>query len=340
MAFGWERFLRRHKVEYVTSGPNVAKGYVGVKCPFCGSADPSEHMSIDLRGRYWRCWRNSSHSGKSKAVLIRRLIRCTEEEAQRLAGEDVAPAPDNSELAGSLDKLRQSANLLAGSVEKAPLTFPREFHPLLNGRPMAGAFIAYLHDRGYRDGEVRWLAEMYGLHYATIGPFAWRLIIPIYDRGGKLLTWTGRAISANTQPRYKTLSVSNGPALASTSNTLLGLPLLWGAQDSRVLVICEGPFDALRLATSGVALGVHATCLFGLRASSDQRAIFQGLEERFARFYLLLDASAESQRLRLARQLLPVKLRALRLPSGVDDPGDLSAVEATELCLDLSVLGV
>ena len=144
-----------------------------------------------------------------------------------------------------------------------------------------------------------------------------------------------RAISADTEPRYKTLSVNNGPALASTSNTLLGLPLLWNAPDPRALIICEGPFDALRLVVAGAALGVYATCLFGLRAYPEQRAIFQELEERFPRLYLLIDAPAELQRLRLGRQLSPVQLGALRLPPGVKDPGDLSAVEATSLCLNL-----
>jgi hypothetical protein len=335
MAFNWEQLLRRYRVEYVTSGPNVAKGFIAVKCPFCGQSDPSEHMSIDLRGRFWRCWRNpGQHSGASRVRLIKALIRCTEEEARRLAGEDITPAPANDELADSLSKLRQSVYSEA-PAEKGALTFPREFKPLMSGSPMAQPFIDYLKQRGYRDSEIEWLAKTYDLRYATIGDFAWRLIIPVCDRAGHLMTWTGRAISKNAEPRYKTLSVSSGPALLSTSKTLLGLPVLWAAWDPRALIICEGPFDALRLMVSGYSLGIYATCLFGLQVSSDQRACLQELEERFDRFYLMVDAPAKMQRLRLGEQLHPLVVRPLEVPSGVKDPGELSGAAAVGLCLDL-----
>ncbi len=329
-SFDWPQFLRRYQVEYVTSGPNVAKGFIGVKCPYCGEADPSEHMSIELRGRFWRCWRHPSHSGKSKARLIKRLIRCTEEEAQRLAGEDVPVAPDNTELMDSLNQLRGSS-----SQVKEPLELPREFKPLISSATMARGFIEYMHQRGYRLGEIKWLAEAYDLRYTVIGDFAWRLIIPVRDRQYKLQTWTGRAIGASIEPRYKTLSVNDGPALVSTSNTLLGQRLLFGAPIARALIICEGPFDAMRLMASGFALGVYATCLFGLNVSLDQRALLQELAERFDRIYLLIDTAAELQKLGLAQRLSPLKLEGLSLPSGVKDPGDLSAAQAAALCLDL-----
>src|SRR6185503_11264139 len=38
----WEHTLSQHGVPYATRGPNVARGAIAVKCPFCGPADPSE----------------------------------------------------------------------------------------------------------------------------------------------------------------------------------------------------------------------------------------------------------------------------------------------------------
>ncbi len=41
MSFDWVDFLERHGIEYVTSSPNIGRGEVGVKCPYCGPGDPS-----------------------------------------------------------------------------------------------------------------------------------------------------------------------------------------------------------------------------------------------------------------------------------------------------------
>ena len=334
MAFNWKQFLRRHKINYVTSGPNVSKGFIAVRCPFCGEADPSEHMTIKLGGSFWRCWRNHSHGGSSRAVLIRRLLRCTEEEARRFAEEEVTVAPATDELAERLSRLR--SGLLLEVPKNKVLEFPRGFMSLMSDNSMASAFVGYMRQRGYRKSEVEWLVQAYDLRYTIVGDFAWRLIIPVCDREGVLQTWTGRAVSANVEPRYKTLSVRDGPALMATSSTLLGLPLLWAAPSPRALIICEGPFDAMRMTASGYALGVYATCLFGLQVHPDQRTLLQELGTHFSQLYLLLDTPAQLQRLPLGNQFFPLSLKPLELPSGVKDPGDLSAIQALELCIDLA----
>lgn len=329
--FDWERFLRSHHISVVPAGARQ----VVVPCPFCGPDDPSHHMSINLDGRGWRCWRApASHFGRAPARLVQKMLTCSAEEAHRITSGDTPPSvPVEGVMAHNLARLR--GGLVTTAARPRRLALPAAFHSLVDDDERAEPFWHYLMAvRGYRASEARWLAEAYDLHWAVIGSYAWRLVFPVRDRWGELLTWTARAIGATTNLRYK-----QPPAAESrleAPRTLLGLDLLWRAPDPRVLVLCEGPLDAARITVSGVFMGVWATCLFGLGCSADQRDVILELAEaRFPRVVLLLDASADSERLRVVRQLSPLRLTLPRLPVGANDPGELTPVQAAQLCLEL-----
>src|ERR1035437_540324 len=335
--FDWPSFLRQNRIEFVTSGPNTQHGSVSIKCPFCGEGDPSEHMGLNPRG-FWGCLRNAAHRGKSPVRLIRQLLRCSEAEAKRIVGGAEATAPTLSSFEASVAALRGSATTLQPEPE-VDLRFPKEFKPLSNGSPLAQSFIGYLESRGYRTAQIKWLAQNYGLHYATRGLYAHRIVIPIYDRYGDLLSWTARTISSEVQPRYRTLRMKSddeGPvAKLAANNTVLGLPVLYGADNPRALIIVEGPFDALKVTAFGQGLGVYATSLFGLNVYPAQVAELQQLAPRFDRVYLLIDEDAELQRLRLLQTLSAVRCIVLKIPVGADDPGALSGGQVVQLALDL-----
>lgn len=339
--FDWPRFLRQHRIEYVTDGPNYArKNYCNIRCPWCGENDTSQHMGIGPRG--WGCLRNASHRGKSNAWLVQRLLGCSPDEAKRITGTAADLAPTTDEFAASFAALKASA----GVQEKLPraqfLIFPKEFKPLLNGSVFATPFLEYLRNRGYRDAQIKWLAENYKLHYATTGLYAYRLIIPIYDRFGGLQSWTARTIRPDTQPRYRTLRMEPteddpwGPvAKVPANSTILGLPVLWAADNPRALVLVEGSFDALKTTAFGHTMGVYGAALFGLNIYSSQVAEVLELGRRFEKIYLLVDEDADLQRLRLLSSLSIVNCQALRMPSGSDDPGAMAGAEVVELALSL-----
>lgn len=335
MAFDWPGFLRQHRVEYVTSGPNVGRGQIGVKCPWCGSADPSQHLVISLRGQGWSCRRNQVHSGKSRARLIQFLLRCSEAQARQLAyGEDSAVLVEDEDVAGRLRDL-----LMPGADGPAePLSLPAEFKPLTASSSLAEPFRAYLWQRGYNVGQVSRLITNYKLHYATRGRFAYRIIMPIYSRTGVLMTWTGRSIVEDEELRYRTLTMRRDDSLAdggpyarcSIKSLLFGLPLLWHAPNPRALIICEGPFDAMRITAFGASLGVYGTCLFGLSVSGAQVRLIDELAERYPLTGLMVDKAAGLQGLALASHSASIQL--LQIPPGVKDPGELSPQAVVALC--------
>jgi len=340
MRFDWPRFLRQHHIEYVTSGPNTARGALSIRCPYCGEADPSQHLGISLFGKGWGCLRNSAHRGKSPLRLVQKLINCSEAEARRLVGGTEAVAPSQDDFAASFASLKKQTG--SPSLEHLrSLSLPKEFKSLLNGSVFAQPFISYLEQRGYRTAQIKWLAENYKLHYATKGLYAYRIIIPIYDRYGELVSWTARTIRKDEQPRYRTLRMSNpkgddGPvARLAANNTILGLPVLWSANNPRVLILVEGPFDALKVTAFGQHLGVYAASLFGLNVYPAQVAEVQELMSRFEACYLLIDEDAELRRLQLIQALASVGCKALKMPPHSDDPGALSGGAVVELCLSL-----
>lgn len=332
MRFDWPVFLASHGIAYRVD----SDAELSIRCPFCGEADRSTNMAVSLRGRGWHCWRNHEHRGRSNANLIRALIGCSRERAQEIAGEQGPATPIDSDFGTAI------ANLL-GMDERVPpppteLTLPREARPLQTKSLLAAAFVNYLRRRGFDEADMDWLAEHYQLHVARRGDWAYRIIIPIYDSMRRLVTWTGRSVRADEPIRYKTLSTKPGQtprALAAPGQLLLGLPLLFGCSNPRVLLLCEGPFDALRLTVSGAKHGVYATCLFGLRLSPEQEALLSQLSNRFRRLRVLLDRDAQFVSFPLVERLSYLGCRSLQLPEGYKDPGELSTEDATRLAKSL-----
>lgn len=333
MRFDWESLLRRRSVDYVVSGPNVSRGEINVTCPRCD--DPSHHLGISPEGRGWRCLR-CGFSGRSRSVLIQALLRCDYDEARELAGYDRIVHPDDDDLRRVIGGL--------GVPRTASATYPsmpRELKPLLCGSPMAAPIVCYAEDRGYRGADLRWVAREYDLRYATVGKFAGRLVIPVRDRRGRLVTWLGRAGRDWAEPRYLTLSVDpdraayGQSAAYSIKSTLLGLPMLWAARDPRALVVCEGPLDAIRITLYGHSMGVYGTCMFGLSISDDQMDELGALADRFPRVGLCIDRGEELRRARMLAQLATgwARPESLYVPVGVKDPGDMSPEQAVDFCL-------
>jgi hypothetical protein len=227
----------------------------------------------------------------------------------------VASLPDQDDFS---QQWRKQLGLdVAGPPAK--LTFPKEFKRLTEDAKRSAAFWDYLLDRGYNWEQCLWVADKYNLHYATSGRYAYRVIIPITDLHGKLVTWTARAIG-NNDIRYMTLSKEY--ALAYPGELLLGLQMLWRAPLAKCLVVCEGPFDAIAVSALGHDVGVYGTCFFGLEASLKQADLLVELATKFERTRVIIDPGAWTRLLAL-RTRLPKRCLPGKLPGDFDDPGEL-----------------
>jgi hypothetical protein len=339
MAFDWPNFLRQQRIEFVTKGPNTPRGEISVKCPLCGPADRSQHMCIALNGKGWHCWRNNTHKGKSRVRLIQLLLKCSVEMARDLAGVKTVYLPQDEDIGSDL-RTKLLGEDMEPEVKAPPLRLLKEFKPLSDRGRFAQAFHEYLiEERHYRQKQIDWLVETYDLHYAVKGPFAYRVIIPLYDEQEKLQCWVGRSIIDEEPLRYKALSPVAKPHLGLPAakcrppETLLGLDVLTRCPDPRALIVTEGPFDAFRISVFGHALGVYGTCLFGLNLTEQQAVLLEGMRERFKYVGMLLDSAAHFQAFRLANNGIDLDL--LKLEPTVKDPGELSADATIDLCLSV-----
>lgn len=323
MPFNWVQFLESNHVHFATSGPNVSRGHVAVKCPFCGTQDPSEHMSINLQHGGWRCFRNHDHSGKSPAYLVQALISCSRERAQAIVGEGVFLPDDFLGAVRGLVAPRQSP------VERA-ITLPPEFKRLDNDKPSAERFLRYLTSpaRGFTRKQAKLLSERWGLRYCTSGKFRGRIIFPVYFEG-KLITYTGRTVYPDVELRYMTLSddpeLEEHPALGPISDYLLFFDKLKrNKRDCHTLIYCEGPFDALKINVLGRPHGIVATCFFTASPSQGQIDMAGDLVDVYQRRYLMLDQGTLATALRTQMGMSTLVHRVLTLPKHIKDPGLLT----------------
>jgi hypothetical protein len=323
MAFDWMRFLESNSVHHQTTGPNVSRGFVVVRCPMCGSEDHGEHMSINLKSGGWRCFRRpDSHRGGNPAGLVAALLGINAESARAIVGTNVH-IPD--------DVLGTVRGLLGPTVHKDParIAMPAEFKPIRYQRS-AKRFRDYLKgpSRNFTDKEIDRLTDEYGLRYCTQGKFRGRIIFPVWDHG-KLVSYTGRTIYPDQELRYLTLSTDaekdDPPAWGPINDYLLFYDqLVENADDCDTLILCEGPFDALKVSVLGRPYGIEATCFFTATPSQAQIYKLHDLVPVYRNRYLMLDAGTLAAALRTQFDMEALQCTVLTLPKNTKDPGLLT----------------
>jgi len=232
--------------------------------------------------------------------------------------------------------------LVEESFEDSPqeLKFTRKIRPLFDGNlGVKDIFYQYLiKARDYTQVQAAEIAGLYELHYALAGPFAYRVIIPVYTNEG-LTTWTGRSIVDGEKLRYKTLSCDAEkakeqqlPVAKAPITDCLFNELDLSKSNGKLLLICEGPMDAIRVDYAGVMAykGVRSTCLFGKRIHDAQIDKLIFLKEQFERIVLVLDTDAEMDTAYMEERMQPFGIDSTYLPKQYKDPGAMSfdAIEA------------
>jgi hypothetical protein len=304
--------LDNRGVPYLTSGKNVKRGCVNIKCPFCGEADTSFHLGIELATGKWACWRNVDHRGRSLPRLLQKLLGCSYEAAQELIA-------GHTEFSSVADRLQPKAQQQATTKEKLTkergLVYLADVPP--KDMPLYKRFWDYLHKRGFDFNDAMPAAIGYGLQCALTGRFKNRIIFPVVIEQ-ETVGYTGRCIDGGSL-RYLS---HPGPVVKQN--------ILWydslKAGGGRKLFVTEGPFDAMKLDYGLQKCGSEdrATCLFGVSHTAEQRELLYNLRPRFEELVILFDQNALAPALSLASTLSNLLAKVQTLPQGIDDPGQLS----------------
>lgn len=329
MAFDFERFCEEYRVDYVTSGPNVAKGHINVQCPWCGDDDPSHHMGYDLSSRAFGCWRDPTHRGYAQHKLVAALLGITYEKARGIVG--VASRANLSKFDSFVADM-MNPNTANEDLTAKTLKFSPDIRPLSYG--MNAKYVDYLEGRGFSDPLD--VADMYSLHYAHTGDMKGRLVFPIIKHN-KLVSWTGRSIRKDEDLRYKALTSNSEKAAARGTPLSLINPkrTIWNYDDliyegGDTLYVVEGPMDAIKIDYYGHPQR-RATCLFSMDLTPEQLWDIHTVFSGFHRVKVLFDAGYISQSYRCVAQLAGVGATPGVLPKGAEDPGELSPTQVNQL---------
>lgn len=320
----WRRVLTEHRVPYIERGANVKRGEINVRCPFCGSADPSHHMGINLETGWYSCWRNrSQHSGKSPVRLLIRLLHVPYGIARQIAGlgDDYVDPEGFDAMAAAL----MSRDGLAGApqqLKRRKLLLDDGFREIREGGSTRRHFDYLVDARGFRPHDVEVLTADYGVCAGVSGDWADRVVMPYY-LDGEVVTWTGRALGRSTM-RYRDLS--RDESVLPPKETLYNHDCLLAG--GRVLLVAEGPLDALKLDVYGRRNGVRAVGLSTNSATDAQAFLLQAAADAFERVLVMMDNGdpldvVDSMRMSQTLGFLP-NVSSVAVPHGAKDGAALT----------------
>lgn len=331
-AFDWPGFFTEHRIEFVDRGKNVARGEINIRCPFCGSADPSHHMGLSLETGWWSCWRNrSQHSGKSPLRLIMKLLGVSYGQAREIAGlgDDYVDPEGFDAMAARLMGRIKIPDKDDDQDRSALDSFGRAY-PLITEAIRTRRHWNYLYNRGFNETrggieDVDRLVRQYDLRAGISGVWSERVLIP-YFHDRELVTWTGRAIGAATI-RYRDLEVK--ASRMAPKQTLYNFDAI--RKGGRALILQEGPFDVLKIDFYGAPHGVRSVGLSTNSISEDQAHLLREAEGRFSKIIVMMDTKGEldvinSMRMRQDLAFIP-GLTITPVPYGAGDGGNLKPAQ-------------
>jgi hypothetical protein len=298
---------------------NVRRDHIGINCPMCVN-DTNYFFSIDLReGRIRGCWWDRNH-WLGPAALISLLARIPKAKAIEILKENEAMgAGDIADMKRTLASINSTPK---PKVELKTLPWPNTFREFsVEGRFDQDIFDSYLADRGFPARET---GKLYGLRYCATGHWAPRVYFPLMHERN-LVGWTGRAVTANAKIRYLTHPTGDGVR-----------HLVWAPPakpDATTLVICEGPFDALKV-DCYAGWSMQAIALMGLNAGPSKISAVVRMASRFKKVVVLLDKGTETQALDLQQALSVMRTEIHFVPDGVKDPGDMTKVQVRQFVVD------
>lgn len=341
-AFDWRRLFAEHRIAYIERGANVKRDEINIRCPFCGSADPSHHMGISLQTGWYSCWRNrAQHSGKSPVRLIMRLLRVPYGRAREIAGlgdDYVDPEGFDAVAARLMGRDRTGR---PEETKRRHLEMPGDFLVVARRGRTRRHFEYLAHERGFDADPEKDLADLDRLYCVSAGVadrWADRVILP-YFQDRELVTWTGRAIGGSTM-RYRDLDRAD--SLAPPKETLFNHDAL--ARGGDVLLVCEGPLDALKLDLYGRRLGVRAVGLSTNSATDEQAYLLQAAEGKFRRILVMMDQTpggtgvVDSMRMRDSLGFIE-GVGVVQVPFGAKDGAALTHRQIREWALQLKQQG-
>jgi len=258
-------------------------------CPYCEHHKPK--MSVNLDKNVYKCWVCDT-KGNNIWRLVRKFGDSSDKRKWR-SFEDEVDITDSvyEKIFGTVKE------------EEEKIELPQEFVSLTNRNLLVGGKRAkkYLLNRGLTDRDIaRWK-----IGYCASGVYKNRVIIPSFNKDGKLNYFVGRSHSGDWM-KYKNPMVSRDIIFNE-------LNVDW---KERVCLV-EGIFDAVKAGTNSIPL---------LGSTLNERSkLFQKITENDTIVYLALDPDADKKSMEMIKAFLSHGIEVHKVNvSGYEDVGSMS----------------
>ena len=258
---------------------------ISVRCPYCGKPGKSK-MCIIIDTDVYHCWVCEA-KGRGLGKLISKVDQSKVEEYFARYASVSKRKPEEA------------------TEPDIKIELPDDFSMIMTGDrsdPAWKSVTKYALSRGFNK------KTLWAFKAGYSSSFEWkrRLIIPSFDRDGKLNYVTGRSIDPDNKFRYKNLSA---PRKSLVFNEI---DVDW----SKPLLIAEGPLDLVKVK-------MNKTCLLGSTLNPDS-LLFQRIVENQTPVILILDEDAKKKALRIAETLANYSISVrLNFPPGDSDLNDM-----------------
>ncbi len=273
----------KNNVDFKQHGDHhhASLGWISVDCPSCSPGWKKYRLGFELNTGRCNCW---SCGRKNAASALASVCGVSVSVAIKAIGDT------------------------AVRIDEKPLG---AFTPLYGIGDLQLPHRIYLKRRGF-DPDV--LSKLWGIGGVGLQlRCQWRIYIPIFDKYGRSVSWTTRAIGDQKQ-RYVSAK--------SSEEAIPHKEILYGAHLARnSIIVTEGPLDTW-------AVGAGAVGTFGTSITSSQITEIAKYPLRV----ICLDSEAQKQAQKLARDLsvFPGVTRNVILETGTD-PADADPEEILEL---------
>ena len=282
-----EPLLRQRGYEFSADSENVL-----IQCPFHNDENPS--LSVHLRLGVFKCFscEESGHFVK----LIAAIDGITQEEAHDVVYLGFNPT----------DSIAELSNLINGE-KQVRARYVNENRFFSTFPAVSGIFRKYLNRRKIGRRAI----ETFQIRCCYEGKYRNRVVIPIFDRKGRMVSFTARTIFQGVKPKTRKLKSSKVLRTA-----------LFGYREmpqSTSVVLVEGELDCIYLQQ----FGIPAVALMG-KVLSDER--IETIVDSFDYAFISYDndefgREAADKHLDVLREQMPAS--KIVLPKGCD-PNDLS----------------
>ena len=274
------------------TGKRTARGNQAYHCPFCNHAKPKLEVNFSENKKGynpWHCW-VCGKKGTRISTLFKQLKA-------------------SSDKFTELYKLVKSENEHTEVKSFKQITLPKEFKLISDSSPdlIGRKAWNYLKNRGITIDDV----FKYNLGYCEYGNYENMIIIPSYDRNGKLNYFTGRSFLKNPYRKYKNPE-------ASRNIIPFELFINWDLP----LVLCEGPFDA-------IAIKRNAIPLLG---SNIQGSLMKKIvTSTVKKIYIALDSDAIKKAIKYAEEFINEGKEVYMVELQGKDPSEMGFNDFTKL---------